>query len=69
MLEFLDLTFVVIAAIAALVSAIIIESFPEDMRMDRNNKIVFSIVIGILVSSLIEYYSNQDVLLTSNYWD
>lgn len=69
MLEFLDLTFIVIATITAFAIAIIIESLPEDLRMERNNKIIISVIIGIVVSGFIEYYSNQDVLLTSNYWD
>lgn len=69
MLEFLDLTFIVIATITAFVIAIIIESLPEDLRMERNNKIIISVIIGIVVSGFIEYYSNEDVLLTSNYWD
>lgn len=69
MLEFLDLSFIVIAIIIALVSAIVIESLPEELRMDRPNKIILSILFGISVSGLIEYYSNQDILLTSNYWD
>ena len=69
MLEFLDLTFIVIAAITTFISAIILESLPEDMKLERNNKVIISIIIGLGVSGFIEYYSNQDVLLTSNYWD
>jgi hypothetical protein len=69
MLEFLDLTFIVIAAITTFITAIILESLPEDMKLERNNKIIISIIIGLGVSGFIEYYSNQDVLLTSNYWD
>jgi len=69
MLEFLDLTFIVIAAITTFITAIILESLPEDMKLERNNKVIISIIIGLGVSGFIEYYSNQDVLLTSNYWD
>lgn len=69
MLEFLDLTFIVIAAITSFITAIILESLPEDMKLERNNKVIISIIIGLGVSGFIEYYSNQDILLTSNYWD
>lgn len=69
MLEFLDLTFIVIAAITTFITAIILESLPEDMKLERNNKVIISIIIGLGVSGFIEYYSNQDILLTSNYWD
>ena len=69
MLEFLDLTFIVITVITTFITAIILESLPEDMKLERNNKVIFSIIIGLGVSGFIEYYYNQDILLTSNYWD
>lgn len=69
MLDFLDLSFFVITIIGALVAAIIFESLPEEYRLEKNNKMFFSVIIGITLSFTIDYYSNQDIILTSNYWD
>lgn len=69
MLDFLDLSFIVISIICILVVAIILESFPEEYRLKTNNKLILSFVLGLSISFLFDYQYNSDTLLTSNYWD
>jgi len=69
MLDFLDLSFIVISIICILVVAIFLESFPEEYRLKTNNKLILSFVLGVSISFLFDYQYNSDTLLTSNYWD
>lgn len=65
-----DLTAVVIILIGSLISFKTIEYKDTEENIDTFTRIVISIMFGICMSVLFSYYTiEDDVLLTSNYWD
>lgn len=65
-----DLTSVVIILISSLISFKAIEYKDTENNIDTFTQIVISILFGICISVLVAYYKiEEDVLLTSNYWD
>lgn len=65
-----DLTAVVIILIGSLISFKTIQYKDTEENIDTFTRIVISIMFGICMSVLFSYYTiEDDVLLTSNYWD
>lgn len=65
-----DLTAVIIILIFSLISFKAIEYKDAENNIDTFTRIVISMLFGICISVLFAYYTiEDDVLLTSDYWD
>jgi len=65
-----DLTSVIIILIGSLIAFKTIEYKDKDYNVDIFTRIIIAIIFGICLSVLFSYYTiEEDILLTSSYWD